>query len=81
MPSTPRLSCGALSTGSYCARHRRVPPQSRFRGKSHEQRTFRKRTLAKTGGRCAVPGCSTPTDRVVAHRHRHHQEVERRLRR
>jgi hypothetical protein len=28
---------------------------------------FRADTLAKTGGRCAVPGCTTPTDRVQAH--------------
>ena len=74
-------------------RHRRIPPHSRFRGTG--QAAFRKRMLAKTGGRCAVCGS---TDRVVAHHphqlqhggtheqegmplcHRHHQEVERRLR-
>jgi hypothetical protein len=96
IPKTPCLRCGALSTGRYCPRHRRVPPQSRFRGKSHEQRAFRKRTLANTGGACAVCGSD---DRVVAHHplplaeggtheqegiplcHTHHQAVEHQLRR
>jgi hypothetical protein len=95
MPLTPCLTCGALTTGSYCPRHR-PDRRSRYRGKRHEQRAFRKRTLAKTGGACAVCGS---TDRVVAHHplplarggtheqegvplcHAHHQAVERELRR
>jgi predicted restriction endonuclease len=94
MPQMPCLTCGTLTTGSYCPRHKRVPPQSRYRGTG--QAAFRRRTLAKTDGRCAVCGS---TDRVVAHHpiqlqhggtheqdgvplcHRHHQAVERTLRR
>jgi hypothetical protein len=56
MSLRPCLTCGALSTGSYCQRHK-PNRQSRFRGTG--QAAFRKRTLRATGGHCAVPGCAT----------------------
>lgn len=63
MPARPCLRCGTLTPGSYCPAHApsRVSP-----GRSNPAR-FRRETLAKTGGCCAVPGCPTPLDRVQAH--------------
>lgn len=64
MPSRPCLRCGQLTrTGSYCKRH----TPSRFnpaRGSGGRAATFRRKTLALTGGRCAVCGSD---DRVQAH--------------
>ncbi len=63
MPSTPCLTCGALTSASYCKRHRpsRVSPG---RGSGGAAARFRAATLAKTQGRCALCGS---TDRVEAH--------------
>lgn len=64
MPYRSCLTCGALiRSGSYCRRHR----PSRFnpaRGSGGKAATFRRRTLAKTGGACALCGS---TDGVQAH--------------
>lgn len=89
----PCLTCGVLiEAGSYCAAHN--PRRDRFnpaRGSGGKAATFRRRTLATTGGRCAVCGS---TDRVQAHHvvpvgvdpsqdvgvplcHAHHREAER----
>jgi hypothetical protein len=51
MGATARGTCGALSATLLAA------PAGRWRD----------RVLAQTGGRCAVPGCRTPDDRVQAH--------------
>lgn len=62
-PARPCLVCGKLGAGSYCARHRPV----RFnpaRGSGGKAATFRRKTLALTGGACARCGS---TDRVQAH--------------
>lgn len=65
----PCLRCGQLTpTGSYCQQHK--PQQGgshHIRGSGGKRATFRRRTLAITGGQCAVQGCQTPTDRVQAH--------------
>jgi 5-methylcytosine-specific restriction endonuclease McrA len=46
----PCITCGVLITrGSYCRRHIK-------RGSSGKQATFRRKTLAQTGGKCAVCG-------------------------
>ena len=63
MPSKPCLTCGALSASSYCPKH----TPSRFnaaRGSGGRAATFRRKTLATTGGTCAWCGS---TDRVQAH--------------
>lgn len=63
----PCLTCRVLvSAGSYCAAHEpsRVSPD---RGSGGAAARFRKVVLATTGGRCAIPGCETPDDRVEAH--------------
>jgi 5-methylcytosine-specific restriction endonuclease McrA len=55
MPKTPCLTCGTLTSGSYCPRH----TPSRFnprRGSSTVRDRFRRLTLAKTGGACARCG-------------------------
>lgn len=67
MPLTPCLTCGALSDRSYCARHRPKRKPHAARGSGPERDRFRRLTLAKTGGRCAIPNCSTPFDGVEAH--------------
>jgi hypothetical protein len=63
----PCLSCGKLiDGGSYCAPHDPRPRRRRFnpaRGSGGKAATFRRKTLALTGGRCAVCGS---TDRVAA---------------
>jgi 5-methylcytosine-specific restriction endonuclease McrA len=53
VPLTPCLTCGALCSGSYCAEHK---PGHGLRGSGGKQTTFRRRTLARTGGRCALCG-------------------------
>jgi len=61
--SRPCLTCGALSPASYCPKH----TPSRFnpaRGSGGKAATFRRRTLATTGGLCARCGSD---DRVQAH--------------
>lgn len=64
----PCLTCGALVNGaSYCVRHRPQTFNFRKRTSGGRAATFRRRTLAQTGGRCAVPHCRTPWDRVQAH--------------
>lgn len=68
MPSRPCLRCGALGPASYCRAHQ--PDRSgsgALRGSGGKRATFRRRTFALTGGRCAVAGCRTPLDRVQAH--------------
>lgn len=86
MPSRPCLRCGRLSPGSYCTRHTPDTFNYAKRG-SGRAATFRRRTLAQTGGACAVCGSR---DRVQAHHlgdrdedggmplcHAHHQAVTR----
>ena len=65
MPSRPCLTCGALSDGSYCRRHR--PSRTgRPRPFPHGWAATKWRTkiLAASDGRCVVCGS---TDRVSAH--------------
>jgi len=66
VPSTPCLTCGTLTQGSYCAAHQ---PSYRHpgRGSGSASQAFRAAVLAKTGGACAIPGCPTARDRVQAH--------------
>lgn len=63
MPSTPCLTCGTLTHGSYCAAH-----QPRYRhpgpGSGSASQAFRAAVLARSGGRCELCGS---TDRVEAH--------------
>lgn len=89
----PCLTCGTLiESGSYCAAHKPVSPSGsrQARGSGGRMQTFRRRTLATTGGSCARCGSE---DRVQAHHvipvglapeqevgvplcHRCHREVE-----
>ena len=66
MPARPCLVCGArIASGSYCRRH--TPAYAKRnprRGSGGKAATFRRRTLAQTGGLCAVCGSD---DRVQAH--------------
>ena len=60
-PTRPCLRCGRLlGSGSYCRAHRpdkRSPDKrSPGRGSGGRAATFRRKVLAKTGGRCAVCG-------------------------
>ena len=65
MPRRPCLRCGALSNSSYCPRHTpEYAKRNPKRGSGGKAATFRRRTLAKTGGVCAVCGSD---DRVEAH--------------
>jgi hypothetical protein len=70
MPVRPCLGgCGALiKRGSYCRRCDPAPRRYRQkRGSGWAASRWRAKVLAQTGGRCAVPGCRTPYDRVQAH--------------
>ena len=63
MPSVPCLRCGALGPGSYCPAH--DPRRSHgWRVSGGRAATFRRRTLKRTGGRCARCGS---TQGVQAH--------------
>ena len=65
MPARPCIRCGALTpSGSYCPRHRPSRFNRAKRGSGWQASRFRKKTLAATGGRCAVCGS---TDGVEAH--------------
>ena len=59
----PCITCGRLGPGSYCRRHRpsRLDPR---RGSGPARAKFRRETLSKSGGRCAV--CGSP-EGVEAH--------------
>jgi len=60
----PCLTCGVLiRSGSYRRAHR-PSRQTPGRGSGARAAAFRRATLAKTGGRCALCGS---TDRVEAH--------------
>jgi hypothetical protein len=60
--------CRALiREGSYCPRHTRPKKRNPRRGSGWQAQKWRDRVLRQTGGRCAVPGCRTPDDRVQAH--------------
>lgn len=67
MAQMPCLTCGVFSEGMRCPAHGSRKPDPR-RGSGGARDRFRRDTLALTGGRCAVPGCATPFDRVQAHR-------------
>ncbi|HEX8101557.1 MAG TPA: hypothetical protein VF533_03020 [Solirubrobacteraceae bacterium] len=69
MLSRPCIRCGKLiASGGYCLEHKPVSRggSAALRGSGGKRQTWAKRVKAKTGGRCAVPGCRTPTDRVQA---------------
>lgn len=64
----PCLRCGALTRdGSYYRRHRPSRFNKGKRGSGWRASRFRRDVLAQTAGRCAVPSCPTPYDRVEAH--------------
>ena len=64
MPLTPCLRCGALGSGSYCRDH--DPRRDHgWRGSGGAQAKFRRRTLARAGGRCA--GCGARDVALEAH--------------
>jgi hypothetical protein len=67
VPLRPCLVCNALSDGSYCPRHRPARTGRPRPGSGGKAATFRRRTLAKTAGRCAIPSCKTPLWDVMAH--------------
>ena len=67
MPKRLCLVCSALIPGdkSFCRRHQ--PRRNPRRGTGWDAQRWSAKVLAKTRGRCAVPGCRTPLDRVQAH--------------
>ena len=67
MPLRPCLICGGLGPSSYCAKHRPKGGSHELRGSGGKRATFRRLTLARTGGRCAVVECHTPWHNVQAH--------------
>ncbi len=56
MPSRPCLTCGALSSGSYCPSHEPERPsrQTPGRGGGGAAARFRHAVLARAGHRCEV---------------------------
>lgn len=64
MPSRPCLGCGRLGPGSYCKGCQPNRFNKTKRGSGGKASTFRRKTLAITGGACAICG---GRDRVEAH--------------
>lgn len=60
--------CGTISNQTRCPTHRRNPNATRNPNRDRwKQRKFANAVKARDNHRCTIEGCTTPTDRIVAH--------------